>query len=410
MRTFRDILISCAAGLAALVLLELGLRIDGVKFPASLYEPDPYTLNRLRPNAEGWEVKEGENYVKINSRGMRDVERNPDASPNVIRVAVIGDSLVAAQQVPLERTMTQLLERKLTAYYRTSDVRVEVLNFGTGGTTIAQEYLRLSKSVWRFHPNIVIVFIGGVPYCVPSMHTLSGPTPFYSFDDGGRLIIDPKQRWPKPEYNRPDRLHALFGNLHNRFRVLQVGWYAFQQGVPRLLIDLHLRPRPKFETAHDFMEYWAFRPPQTPEMEKAWKIAEALTGAMIDDANAHGAEFWLGLFGHPIEDNPLPAERAAFMQTYGISSFDYAANRFAALAQKRGVAFFRPSPLLRLYSEEHSNIPMRGFFNTKPYFGHYNQTGNAAVAELLGDDLIRNSRTLHQHERSAMASGAPSAQ
>jgi hypothetical protein len=52
---------------------------------------------------------------------------------------------------------------------------------------------------------------------------------------------------------------------------------------------------------------------------------------------------------------------------------------------------------------------MRGFFNTKPYFGHYNQTGNAMVAELLGDDLIRNSRTLHQHERSAVASGAPPA-
>src|SRR6202035_4002118 len=133
MSGFRDGAAAAVAALVTLALLEIGLRAAGIKFEASLYEPDAVLYAVLRPNAEGWTAKEGENYVRINSLGMRDRERRVEASSGTIRVAFLGDSMVAAQQVPLEKTMTQILERRLSRAVGDAGPRVEVLNFAVGG-------------------------------------------------------------------------------------------------------------------------------------------------------------------------------------------------------------------------------------------------------------------------------------
>ena len=117
-----------------LATLEVGLRLAGAKYECSFYESDPVLYTAFRPNAEGWEIKEGENFVHINAYGMRDRERSLIAAPGTTRIAVLGDSMVAAQQVPLDNTMSQLLETKLNAELGTPDHPIEVLNFAVGSS------------------------------------------------------------------------------------------------------------------------------------------------------------------------------------------------------------------------------------------------------------------------------------
>src|SRR4051812_43064485 len=58
----------------------------------------------LRPGAAGWHTSEGRAWVRINSQGFRDREHNVQKPPGTIRVAVLGDSFRAAEQVELEQT------------------------------------------------------------------------------------------------------------------------------------------------------------------------------------------------------------------------------------------------------------------------------------------------------------------
>ena len=85
MRCFKDIAIAAGAVLLVLSLFELGLRATGAKYESSFYESDPVLYMALRPEAEGWEVKEGENFIKINSLGMRDKEHSLSPAPGTTR-------------------------------------------------------------------------------------------------------------------------------------------------------------------------------------------------------------------------------------------------------------------------------------------------------------------------------------
>ena len=76
MRTFRDLLVTAMVAIAFVAIFEGGLRLAGVRYEYSFYESDPVLYTTYRPNAEGWEVKESENFVRMNSHGMRDRERS----------------------------------------------------------------------------------------------------------------------------------------------------------------------------------------------------------------------------------------------------------------------------------------------------------------------------------------------
>src|SRR5580692_6768241 len=166
MRCFKDISIAAGAVLLVFLLFEFGLRVTGAKYESSFYESDPVLYMALRPRAEGWEVKEGENFITINSMGMRDREHSLIAAPGTIRIALLGDSMIAGEQVPLDKTMARTLEAKLQDELGSAGRPVEVLNFAVGGYTLSQEFLLLQNRVWDFHPDIVMLFLS--PSSVPS--------------------------------------------------------------------------------------------------------------------------------------------------------------------------------------------------------------------------------------------------
>jgi hypothetical protein len=166
MKIFRDSLIVLSAILITLGFLELGMRAAGVKYEASIYESHPVLYTAYRPNAVGWTVNEGENQVSINSLGMHDRERLIKASARTIRLAFLGDSYIAGIKTPLEKTVTQVLERNLSQAMKDSGQSIEVLNFAVGGYALSQSYLSLDDRVWAFHPNIVAVCVSN--FTVPN--------------------------------------------------------------------------------------------------------------------------------------------------------------------------------------------------------------------------------------------------
>jgi hypothetical protein len=87
--------------------------------------------------------------VATNSRGLRDDEHEYDPAPGVFRIVLLGDSFMDAYQVPLERSVSKLLEHELGP-------GVEVINLGVRGYSPLQSYLALREIGLRYKPDLVL--------------------------------------------------------------------------------------------------------------------------------------------------------------------------------------------------------------------------------------------------------------
>src|SRR5262249_2531986 len=277
-----------------LIVFEFGLRLTGTKYESSFYESDPVLYMTLRPGAAGWEAKEGENFIRINTLGMRDRERTVTAAADTMRVAVLGDSMIAATEVPLESTMSQLLESKLQTAVGSSP-KVEVLNFGVGGYTLAQELLLLRERIWAFRPNVVMLFLS--PSSVPSCNRrlFPGNVPFFTLKDGV-LTADPLNRPPSESSSSARWWHGLFGDIMNQVRALQMLRKATQDGIPQ---QIAITRGQKRSHNRNILDMWIL-PPQSQPQQDAWAVAEAILADMRKQADEHSAEFWLSATGPEI--------------------------------------------------------------------------------------------------------------
>jgi len=137
------------AGVAELGLRAAGARLGGaVELPNTV--PDAWTGFRLRPGVSGQEID------VTNDLGMhapRSYTLVP--SPGVLRVAVLGSSVVYGLGVTFADTIPGATERSLEA----AGHRAEVLNFGTHAFSIVNVSALLQAYVHQFQPEVVVVVV-----------------------------------------------------------------------------------------------------------------------------------------------------------------------------------------------------------------------------------------------------------
>jgi hypothetical protein len=148
-------------GLAA-GAVELALRAAGARpRPAAEQSnviPDGWTGFRLRPGVSGREA-----FV-TNDQGMHAPHSYTLAKPpGVLRVAVLGSSVVYGLALRFADTIPGVVERELQAIGQ----RAEVLNFGTHAFTILNLSALLQAYVHQFEPDVVVVVVDlqvGLPH------------------------------------------------------------------------------------------------------------------------------------------------------------------------------------------------------------------------------------------------------
>jgi hypothetical protein len=94
-------------------------------------------------------------YTRINSAGFRDLERSPEKPPGRVRVVLLGDSMLAGLQVPLEQGLAQRLEGFLNE--SSGETRYEVVNCATDGYGTAQAWLAYRERCRRYQPDLVLL-------------------------------------------------------------------------------------------------------------------------------------------------------------------------------------------------------------------------------------------------------------
>jgi hypothetical protein len=401
MKYFSDLLRVALCMLGALLCLEFGMRASGERFQASFYISEPERGYTLRPGSEGWNVGEHENYVRINSRGLRDREHELKRQENTVRIAVIGDSETEAVQVPLEQTYFSVMEQELNSALPKGRPRVEVISFGVGGYGLAPQYLTLKQQIWKYDPQIVIVANSVDALILRSSRRLypgdSFGAPFYVVRDGAlefdsRTVaqrnapagLGSRQAWTADLMNQ-SRLLSLVNSARvkagNNIRQMAAGFQTKADGVPPFPVD--------------YWKTFGFFGPANADLKDAWAICEAFVLAMRDETSRHQAEFWLVMLDTPAQVDPDPQERIKFQKRLGIDTLfgsDQLLSDFAAHAEIRHMALAHE--LARFTAER--NVVLHGFKGMPRNTGHLNENGHLAVGQLMARILRERSSRLEK--------------
>jgi lysophospholipase L1-like esterase len=381
--------VNAAVALAALALTVLAMEAvarvaqrrvaaDGTTL-ADYTEYDPLLGWRKRPGARlAFRRREYAVDFALNSRGLRDPERAYEAPPGTTRILALGDSFVEGYGVPLEQTVTQVLE----ALLRGRGCPVQVVNGATTGYSTDQEYLFYRTEGVRYSPEVVVLFFyyNDILYNERQLYMGGRPKPVFVFR-GGRLVL---YRSPVP---RPSPLPVPPPGagvaLDAESRSALVRWIQERLwfGAPRAynaLGRMGLWPPNRPRGAR--LEVRVYERRRIPEIEGAWEKTAGLLAELARDAASHQARFLVAYVPSQMEVN----DRAWQLTRERDGMDEKGWDRGLVLIRLREMGRAAGFPVLDL------TAPLRGAdrgFVGGPYYtydGHWNALGHRIAAEEVG--------------------------
>ncbi len=168
-RALLGLVVSAGAILFSMLAAELTLRLVGYRTPVLL--PDSIRAQyRIEPGARftyrGYlpgNVEDFANEVVLNRLGFHDRDYPPER-PNekTYRIMVLGDSYVAAWEVPLEATFHKLVEARLAREDPLGRGSYQVIAIGQGRSAQEREIEWMRQYAPIYHPDLVLyVFFCG---------------------------------------------------------------------------------------------------------------------------------------------------------------------------------------------------------------------------------------------------------
>jgi len=366
---------------AAIVLggLELFLRATGFSSPA-WYQSDPVLGWTLRPGASGWYKREGRTLVRVNSAGQRDREHPLEKPAGVYRIAVVGDAYAEAMQVPMESTYWGLLPGLLEGCGFQRGKRIEALNFGVRDYGTAQIYLTLERTAIRYAPDLVLLqFDHDVRDNSRALDPIQD-RPFFRLDADGGLRLETPSKPGESYVGRSSPARNLYRALVDRSRVLQLAREGFQL---RFTGVAHAKSESGNEAGLDVP---LLAPPRSPSWDEAWRVTEALIAKAGEFASGHGAAVAVFTVPFAMEAHPDGAWRQKLQAKYGVADFSYSERRVVAFAREKGMLGIMLGPAMQARAAA-SGAPLYGFENRELGFGHWNERGHRAAAEIIAREL-----------------------
>lgn len=363
------------------VALEVGVRALHL-VPDRFWEHDPLVGTRLKPGVEGWWTQEEHEFrvpVRINSLGLRDLERPETKPAGVKRVLLIGDSHVEALQVQLEQAIGRQLEENL----RRTDATVEVISAGVSGYGTAGEYLFFQDRGWKLGADLVLLaFYPGndVKNNSPDLEKSLVP----QYDASGELIridTDPPGRGER----------SIVGRSH-AYTYIRKLVLTRQPAVARWLVaaglmkDGALRSAPSNEGVP--LDYWVYADPPPPEWAAAWEHTLRILDRFRDAVVARGARFAIMVVTS--RDHVYPSSWAALEESYprlksGLWNLEAPTQRVLDWCQSRGVACLNLLPIFQV--DRDSGGDRLHYVHD----GHWTAAGHALAARAASQFILRES-------------------
>lgn len=361
----------------AIMIFEIGLRVAGFA-SVTFVTPDQYRGFALRPGAAGWYRKEGEAYVRINSDGLRDREHTKEKPANTFRVAVLGDSMIEALQVPLEQTASVILENRLQQCPSLSGRRVEVINFGVSSYGTAQELLTLRHKVWDYSPDVVLLAFTTTNDIKDNSRALAHDPDLraYLVYQNGQLVPDNSFL----QSARFQRQQSFIGKAGF--------WLKDHSRIVQVINDMRsaLRARREEKDQKTIESYNSvYREPNDAVWTDAWRVTEGTIQLMRDEVEKRGAKFIVATLSTDRQVHPDASVRQEFARSIAVSDLFYPDRRIKALGERYGFTVVNLAQPLQEYAEK-NKVFLHGF-GGQIGFGHWNAEGNRLAGEKLSEAL-----------------------
>jgi hypothetical protein len=368
----------------SLLLAEFVLRAIGFSHPV-LWTYDDITGSKLFAGAEGWYREEGEAFIRINRDGLRDREHSRTKPPNTVRLAILGDSMAEALQVPLESTFWSVLERELKSCRAFGNRDVEIVNFGASGYGTAQQFLTFRHRAAAYSPDVtVLAFYAGNDVRNNSKELEPVKLrPFFSIHNGS-LVLDNSFLTDR-EYlslkSNFDKRKMFFDlrtfQLIRKLKFLSEQWHAGRAGPAR------------GTTIEPGLDDSVFLVPTATAWNEAWQITERLIVATRDEVVAGGGRFVVVSIPIGIQAHPDPEVRQRLMGTLHADDFWYPENRMREFATREKVETITLGRAFQAYAEANQTY-LYGFRNTRLGTGHLNENGHKLIGESIAKHLCQS--------------------
>ena len=372
--------------LAALVLVELLLRLTGFSYP-SLVRADPELGYTYVPGLKAKWTEEGNgSTVSINSSGFRDAEFSKEKSPDVYRVVLLGDSFMAGHGVEWKDLFHVRLRADLE---RCRGGTVEVLNFGISGYGTAQQYVCLKERALNYDPDLVLLAFtpwNDIADNSPALSTAYAPRPHFNIRNEA-IELDMSFSAHLPHTSQNSRLKR---KVINSSRTVQL--------IRRIR---HLR---SIQAAGDQVAggnrmFAVYAPPKDEVWSEAWTLTEGIVALMSDELKARGVYFAMfsttkGEQVHP-EMNDIGGLTTG-LRKIGLESldFDYPDKRMAELARKESFPFLSLGTIFKTHYDS-TNEVLHGWKQSRNLgLGHWNEAGHSLAASSVADWICSDRRLL----------------
>ena len=346
-----------------------------------------------RPGVTGLWICENRAFVRINAQGLRDRPRTQLPVPGTVRIAVTGDSITEAMQVPEHDLFTLRAERTLSR----SGHPVEVLNFGLSGALPLQQLLFVSEKLSSMGIDAA-VFVFDASDFLNNFVRNDRLLPAYVEDASGKLVIGHmfrnrrSQRWANRWIGR-----AFFWLVdHSRvidalYIKVKFGFMQEEQGratptaVQSPCVAEHALLLKKQELWQDGEPHWAAR-----------RLARFLSD-VPKYLHSKPAIFLLRGFGRP--NSACPANVALRKQVV---------SEARAKIEAAGIAFVDlDMALLAKMDGDESGFDKLAGFGASLGHGHLNAGGHKMYAEVLADAIRLYFSLLLRHDTAVRTKQTP---
>jgi hypothetical protein len=339
-------------------------------------EPDPIVGWRYTPGYTYWYNKENDHPItgKINSFGWRDKEWSFKKPSNTYRIAVLGDSFVAAFQVELEKTFLAIAEQQLN---EKCDIKIELMNFGQSGYTQTEEFLVLKNEVLQFSPDMVLLFFfpGNDIQDVRRETSVSSLRPYYRISPGGELILDTSF-----VNTRVFKIKSLINPLkqHSALISLLAERYNLYMRQRRINADVkkiaHNENETNIKRLPGYLSLCTTNP--DPTYLKSYQLNKRLIRAMVDLCKAEGIRFMLVSINTPAYIPEIEKEYKSIDPTFNIYFFEDDLKEYARFLD---IEYLGLQSIFRKHYET---------LRKKLHWGHWNYDGHRVVAAALREKLL----------------------
>jgi hypothetical protein len=355
------------------VALEAATRWLGAGEPPLLVL-DPVIGKRFRADFRGrvYVAEAGQPVdLRFNHEGLRGPDWPRQAPAGTRRLAVLGDSMIAAIATDEDKTLVRRLEDGLNTE-RVNGSRWEVLNFGVSSSSTGNELVLYREVARRYHPDVVLcAFFTGNDLADNSSRLTQAPRIYFELDEHGELRQQP---FTMAASERAGMAHWLDAN--SRF-------YAWQKTALR-----EARGRARIWTHRVEPAHWIFARDEPKDVADAWRLTDRLLRAFRESVEADGARFAVVVL--PCAEQIYDDLWTALLKQAGDVGLgfdrDHPEARLSALCREAGIPLITMTAPFRA-AAPHASSSLEAewlFFQGR---WHFNVRGHQLAADVLTSAL-----------------------